>query len=220
MYQQLDKLALAKLIKRWQAAPLPEQGEEEGFDPIEQASLYYNEVAYRIVEKGQQGAEFLFNELKTLNKTDVDRLQAIIYFLPKPEHPIPSVILLAYLKDTNPIMVTRAIEGLAFQGQKDAIKEVLALRTNPDQYIRGAVLSFMEKLYPEQAIPMAIEALQDSDEVVRSVAIDVLDDLEAVETLEYIRPFLNDTAPHVREAAEWAVNHFEEVLNETKTVGT
>ncbi len=58
---------------------------------------------------------------------------------------------------------------------------------------------------------MALAALADAHFMVRETAIDTLDELGvAGHYLDRIRPLLDDEHPHVRSAAEWAIEAAEE----------
>ena len=67
----------------------------------------------------------------------------------------------------------------------------------------------MSKLYPDEAFLLLIEALQDSDEIVRQSAIDEIDELEIIKAIPYIRPLLDDPSPDVRQAAETAIQNLK-----------
>ena len=198
IYPELDDLDLEGLIHYWHSVgPL---------DGKEYATSYYNELAFLIQNKGAAGRLFLKEQI---SKSNGDRLAAILYHLPSKEKPIPVNIILQYLKNEFPLVIAHAIEGLKFQEEKKAKNEVLKLRFHYSPYVRSSVLRFMSKLYPDEAFLLLIEALQDSDEIVRQSAIDRIDELEIIKAIPYIRPLLDDPSPDVRQAAETAIQNLK-----------
>ena len=198
IYPELDDLDLEGLIHYWHSVgPL---------DGKEYATSYYNELAFLIQNKGAAGRLFLKEQI---SKSNGDRLAAILYHLPSKEKPIPVNIILQYLKNEFPLVIADAIEGLKFQEEKKAKNEVLKLRFHYSPYVRSSVLRFMSKLYPDEAFLLLIEALQDSDEIVRQSAIDRIDELEIIKAIPYIRPLLDDPSPDVRQAAETAIQNLK-----------
>ena len=198
IYPELDDLDLEGLIHYWHSVgPL---------DGKEYATSYYDELAFLIQNKGAAGRLFLKEQI---SKSNGDRLAAILYHLPSKEKPIPVNIILQYLKNEFPLVIADAIEGLKFQEEKKAKNEVLKLRFHYSPYVRSSVLRFMSKLYPDEAFLLLIEALQDSDEIVRQSAIDRIDELEIIKAIPYIRPLLDDPSPDVRQAAETAIQNLK-----------
>ena len=136
------------------------------------------------------------------------------------EHPSLRGILLSYLHDRRPLIVADAVDGLAFLGATDTADAILPLRTHPDPYIRGSVLRFISRLFPKEAPPILLEALQDPHYIVKENAIDELDNLGAIEAIPYIRPFLSDPHPHVVQAAQTAISNLEELALDKLTFET
>lgn len=204
VYPELDNLNLKELIDCWHKLPL---------DGEEYAALYYSEVASLIRSQGEAGIAFLFEEI---SRADTEKLGAILFFLPPLDHPAIRDILLRYLHDERPSIVANAVDGLQRQGEKDIIDEVLTLRTHPSPYVRGSVLRFISHLYPESAPSLLIEALQDSDYIVRENAIDELDSLGVVEAIPYIHPLLADSHPDTRQAAKTAVENLERLTDKAR----
>ena len=198
IYPELDDLDLEGLIHYWHSV--------EPLDGKEYAASYYDELAFLIQNKGAAGRLFLKEQI---SKSNGDRLAAILYHLPSKEKPIPVNIILQYLKNEFPLVIADAIEGLKFQEEKKAKNEVLKLRFHYSPYVRSSVLRFMSKLYPDEAFLLLIEALQDSDEIVRQSAIDEIDELEIIKAIPYIRPLLDDPSPDVRQAAETAIQNLK-----------
>jgi HEAT repeat protein len=123
---------------------------------------YFTEVALRIREQGKAGIDFLFEEIERTN-LELEQLRGIILALtlrPPVEHPSLRGILLSYLHDRRPLIVADAVDGLAFLGARDTADAILPIRTHPDPYIRGSVLRFISRLFPKEAPPILLEALQ------------------------------------------------------------
>ena len=81
-------------------------------------------------------------------------------------------------------------------------------------YVRGSVLRFMSEFYPERAVGLLIDALNDAHFIVRENAADELGELEAVEALPFLRAKLEDPHPDVRQAAETAIEMLEPLVEE------
>ena len=98
------------------------------------------------------------------------------------------------------------------QEEADTEAQVLPLLKHASPYVRGSVLRFMSELYPERAVPLLIDALNDAHFIVRENAADELGELEAVEALPFLRASLQDAHPHVRQAAETAIEMLTPLL--------
>ena len=203
-YSELDNLSLSELIARFHGAPL--EGDEYAY-------TYYSEVALLIRQKGKAGVEFLWNEAK---KADTTRLRATLLALTQPplEEPALRGWLLSLLEDERPLIVAEAIDSLTRQAEADTLEEVLPLRGHVSPYVRGSVLRFMSEFYPERAVGLLIDALNDAHFIVRENAADELGELEAVEALPFLRAKLEDAHPDVRQAAETAIEMLEPLAEE------
>ena len=170
-------------------------------------------VARLIRESGSAGVEFLWNEAK---KADTTRLRAILLALTQPplEKPAIKKLLLSLLQDKRQLIVAEAIDSLTRQAEADTLQQVLPLLKHASPYVRGSVLRFMSEFYPERAIPLLIEALNDAHFIVRENAADELGELEAVDALPFLRAKLEDPHPHVRQAAETAIEMLESLAEE------
>ncbi|NJM59583.1 MAG: HEAT repeat domain-containing protein [Oscillatoriales cyanobacterium RU_3_3] len=211
LYPELDNLDLTQLINCFHKT-FP-NGESDNF-------AYFGEVALRIRQQGKAGIDFLFEELDLAN---LDRLRGIILaltFPPPVEHPSLRDILLSYLHDRRPSIVADAVDGMRFLGATDTADAVLPLSTHPDPYVRGSVLRFVSHLFPLSAPPILLKALQDPHYIVRENAIDELDDLGAIEAINYIRPFLSDPHPDVVQAAQTAISNLEELASDKLTLSS
>ena len=212
MYPELDKLNLPELIACFQNT-VPEEESE--------SSIYFDEVALLIQRQSKAGIDFLFEEIDKTNSAE--RLRAIIFaltFPPPVENPALKNIVISYLSDERPSLVAEAVDGLRYLGATDTGDAILPLRTHPDPYVRRSVLRFISGLFPKEAPPILLEALQDPHYAVRDNAIDKLDDLGAIEAIPYIRPFLSDPHPDVVEAAQTAISNLEELALDKLTFKT
>jgi hypothetical protein len=203
IYPELDNLDLKDLIDYWHTTK-PLDGEEY-------AASYYDELAFLIADKGTAGHLFLNEQI---SKTNDYKLAAILVNLSSKENPIPSNILFEHLKHKSFPVISGAIEGLIIQEETKAKNEVVKLRFHESAYVRSSVLRFMSKLYPEEARSLLIEALQDRHEIVRQSAIDEIDELQMTDAIPTLRPFLNDSSPDVRQAAETAIENLEDYLSD------
>jgi HEAT repeats len=197
VFPELDPLSLEDLARRF---------EEECPDGKEYASGYYAEVAFRIAGKGQPGVEWLGDRL---DQVEGERLSAILFALtatPLRNH-IIGERLAGYLGDRRPVVVAAAVDGLCRQGNKEVKDRVVALVHHPDAFVRGSVLRYLARLYPESAAPTLFDALHDPHYIVRENAIDELDDMSCAEATQLIQPLIQDPHPDVRQAAQTAFAH-------------
>ena len=199
LYPELDGLPWGDLVARF-AGPAPE-GEE---------SLFYDEVALAIREHGAPGTAFLLDQI---GRTDDLRLEALLLALTTPQfdqQPRLRDTLLGYLTDERPAIVAAALDGLWRQGERDVVDTVLAMASHRSPWVRGAVLRYMSRLHPDSARPLLVAALSDPDFIVRENAIDELDELDdgPGDAMPLIRSLLTDPHPHVRQAAQTALEHW------------
>ncbi|NET65118.1 MAG: HEAT repeat domain-containing protein [Moorea sp. SIO1G6] len=165
-YPELNNLNLSQLIERFQKQPL------EGED----ASIYYSEIALLISQQGEQGFEYLY---ESINSADQERLRGIIVALTESQTKTEKLrkLLIRYLDDQRPMIVAEAIDGLSKLEEKHAIDHVLVMLDHSSPYVRGSVLRFLARLYPEQALPQLLDKLKDPHFIVRENAVDELDEL-------------------------------------------
>jgi hypothetical protein len=197
---ELDNLSLHELIARFGGPATGHEDEEQ---------VYYDEIAYLMPERhGANGTAFLLRELGQI-RDDETRLGAVLgglRFLP-PHDPVGIQITRFYLDHANEFIVMEAIDGLAHLEVTEAHDRVLAHLVHPSQYVVGAVLRYMSKLFPDEAKSILHKALSDRRYVVRECAVDELDELDPpafdVEVASHIRPLLGDSHPDVRSAARW-----------------
>lgn len=199
IYPEFDHLNLEELIARFQKPLLEEEDEE---------FLYYSELALLIEKQGEGGIAFL---LAQLQKVDTPKLVGILFALTEtsPKDIQLNNLLVTYLHDSRPMVIAEAINGLSRLGEKDNIDQVLALREHPSPYVRGSVLRFMAHLDRERALPLLLQGLKDPHFIVRENAADELGELEAVGSIPELYQLLVDSHPHVRQAAQTAIEMLE-----------
>jgi len=210
---ELDHSTLDELFARFRG-PCPE-GDEH-------ATLYYEEIAWRIQQRHcRAGLDFLLAE-RTNVEADEDRLRGVLLGISTPELDGPELrsILRGYLNDARPLIVMDAIDSLAYLGVSEIRPRMLALSGHPSPHVRGGVLRYLAQLFPEEAMPLLLAGLHDDHFIVRESAVDALDEMKTLDeagvarALMAIRPLLADAHPHVRQAAEAAVEHFQEELQD------
>jgi hypothetical protein len=201
---ELDNLSLDELVARFRGPATGHEDEEQ---------VYYDEIAYRMPERhGENGTAFLLEELDRVRDDEI-RLVAVLgglRFLP-PHHPRGTRIYLFYLDHSNDLIVMEAIDGLAHLEASEAHDRVLEHLTHPSQYVVGAVLRYMSRLFRDEAMPILLAALRDERYIVRECAVDELDELDPpafdADVASQTRPLLDDPHPDVRWAARWYFAH-------------
>ncbi len=192
-YTELEALSLSELEQH-----LERDGDYDDF---------YEEVVQHIAAQGTPGLSYLKNVVEEA-RMDVPQLRAAIWILtPQEEVSWYHEQLQTLLQDSRELIVAAAVDGLAAIKARDLRENILQLLTHPSPYVRGSVLRYMSKVFPNEAPPLLIQALKDPHYIVRENAIDELDDLNYYQALSDIRPFLHDQHEHVREAAETAVEN-------------
>jgi HEAT repeat protein len=96
-------------------------------------------------------------------------------------------------------------QALAIAGNEQAIKALIAqLESQPGG--KGAIIAALARTHSRLAIAPLVKLLDDPNDVTQASAIDGLGQLGAVETINKIRPFLDDKKPpYVRFAAARAL---------------
>ncbi len=206
LYPELNGLGLTELAEAFHQ-PAPE-GDEFAF-------AYYSEIAWRLRQQGEAGNTALWNEI---GKANMEQLRAILVALTASVTAHPQFkplgdrrllelrdLLKTYLEHTEPLLVADAMDGLGHLGEKDALNQVLSLRDHSSPFVRGSVLRYMARLWPEQAFQLLIEALSDQHFIVRENALDELGELGRPEAISHIQPYLTDEHPDVRQATQTAI---------------
>lgn len=204
-YPELEELSLEDLINRFRA-PL---GNVHSIYH-EEVPTYYAEVARMIRLQGEDGVRFLRDEVRN---ADTERLRAILSALawPKLDDPTLPDVFLSHLNDQRPIIIAETIDGLSGQEVKEAVDRVLQLLNHSSPYVRGSVLRYMRRLYPDKSFQLLVTALKDPHHIVRDNAIDELDYLGDPEALPYLYPLLKDSHPDTRQAAQTAIEHLKDI---------
>jgi len=114
-------------------------------------------------------------------------------------------LLIECLEHADQHVVAEAIDGLARLGGHGLTERVLALAADPRELVRGAVLRFARRIVPERAPALLLDALQDPHHIVRSNAVDELDELDYTAALPRIEALCGDPDPRVRQAALSAI---------------
>ncbi len=192
-YTELENLSLSELEQR-----LESDGDYDDF---------YEEVVQRIAAQGVPGLSYLRKVVEEA-WMDVPQLRATIWVLGlQEEDPWYREKLQTLLHDSRELIVAEAVDGLARIKARDLRENILQLLTHPSPYVRGSVLRYMSKLFPNDAPPLLIAALKDPHYIVKENAIDELDDLEYYQALPYIRPLLYNQHEDVLQAAQTAVEN-------------
>lgn len=174
-----------------------------GSAPFEDAFsfTYYSEIALLIREVEPHGARLLYAERDTVG---TQQLRAMLFALaepPKLRRPWLPQLWVSYLDDERPEIVAEAIDGLWRYGDKKARFQVMQLQQHHSEYVRGSVLRYISHIMPHFAPLLLVSALRDGHFIVRETAIDEIDRLEAVESLPYLYPLIEDASSQVRQAA-------------------
>ena len=216
VYPELDNLSLEELIGCFHGLLI---------DGPEYGGYYYDQVVLMIRRQGQPGNRYLMAQLQEINPEDEDRVRSLIEGLTFPAFRREGMRALAprdknrvrkwlrkYLDDQRPFIVGDAIGGLAVLNDEKIVERILALRDHAHYFVRYSVLYYMNKLYPERAFPMLLEALKDQEEFVREMTADWLAGSGEAEAIPHLRSLLNDRDEHVRESAQNVIESIESYL--------
>jgi HEAT repeat protein len=206
-YPELDNLDLQNLIERFYSS-----------HPTEDKYIYFQEVAYRIRQKGEKGNAFLLATLLEGIVVDEELLLALMValnFQPAKKYGILQLNdgdqaiyineLIAYLQSIFPSIVGEAVKGIWLYKVKEARDKILALQKHPSEDVRSHVLRYLMRIHPNKALPILLEFLGDPASDVRETAADELGSLGHAEAIPHLRPLLSDPVVSVQEAAENAI---------------
>ncbi len=206
MYPELDNLSLPELVERfWDRRP----DEEDDGDGV----IYYSEVTLRMMKYGQEGIEFLLDTAHHCNLGQLRSILLALSFPPYIDDPRIDHLVETCLDAPHPIIIADAVRALASRGKAELVNRVLSFQNHSCEYVRGSVLYFMRKFYPQQALPLLLDALHDPHYIVRESAIDELDDLGDVTAIPAIEPLLTDPEGDVRQAARTAIENLTNRLH-------
>src|SRR5690242_13559390 len=146
-YTELEALSLSELEQQ-----LKRDGDYDD---------YYEEVVQHIAAQGAAGESYLKNVVEEA-QMDVPQLRAAIWMLASQEEgPWYREKLQTFLHDSRELIVAEAVDSLTYIKAHDLRETILPLLTHPSPYVKGSVLRYMSKLFPQEAPPMLIKALQD-----------------------------------------------------------
>jgi hypothetical protein len=204
--------SIDQLIQRFKS--LPDDGDLY-------ANFYYQEITDALIKSGQKGVLYLKNWIeqndpKVLDLIGTARLRAVLFALSQVnserDREWVKVLLLHYLEDERPEILAEAIDGLRHQKARYTIR-VLMLLNHPSAQVRSSVLRFFAALHPNRALPLLLLALHDSDPLVRENAADELGDLGDRRAIQPLQELCQDSCQNVREAAESALEMFDNLKN-------
>ena len=162
---------------------------------------FYDSIACNIA---QENPYYLLDNIKNYSGM---RKRAAIFGLGSSlvkDEKITKEILLA-THDTDPLVVSRAINALIDLEHKQYWSHIQPLLNNESPFVKGAVLTYARYVEAEKVYELLVSSLTDTHYIVREYAIDELAELGNIEAIEKIKPLLNDVHPHVRQAAESAI---------------
>lgn len=183
------------------------------------ADAYYQDIANRLFQQGSEGWLYLEQVLPFYDQQSRDnpldllnqaRVRAILFALSQVKSPRKKAeiigLLEGYLEDFRPNIVAEVIDGLCYQKAKKYNIRVLSLLNHPSPFVRGSVLRYFATLYPEQALPILLRSLNDSDPIVRENAADELGDLGCDDAIHPLQTLLKkEKNQNVREAVSTAL---------------
>lgn len=199
IYPELRQSSLATLIDRfWDDAP----------DGSRYAFGYYAEVAEAIRDAGEEGIAFL---LKVVHGVESVRRRAIVAALADatPQRGEARELLIASIRDTHPLVVAEAIDGLAGLGDAGVREEVLDRRAHRSPYVRAAVIRyFVRSGIDEPDARLVVNAgLSDAHYVVRAAAVDAVAEMDLEQAAATLQRMLHDRHPQVRAVALQAIEN-------------
>lgn len=209
IFSELDNLTLNKLGNAFRSSP-------ENY--VEYATEYLSELALKIRQKGVNGNEYLMEKIIE-NSLSESQLIAVILALTFPLEKHKNIqpltnqqknilmrTLISLLDDKRPLVVSEAVDGLRCLNEKGIAGDVHNLKNDSSPYVRGSVLRYYSRLFPDEAFNLLLDGLDDAHFIVRENAADELGDLGKVEALPHLRSHLNDEHPHVVKAVQTAID--------------
>ncbi len=110
-----------------------------------------------------------------------------------------NIRLRSLLHHPNPNVVT-AIDGLRKLEDRTVRDRVVELLDHdPTGFVRAHALIYLRMLFPDAALPLLLDALDDADGTLRFTAVDQLDELEQFTDRATFERMLNDPEETVRE---------------------
>ena len=204
MYPELKGLDFEQLKERFEGDP------QDG--PL-YYRVYYDEVALGIRERGgREGIEYL---LRCATGRDVRRIPSALTALTVPTdsrnpEEIASV-LLGHFDHEDEQVAAAAIRGWGYF-TADARHRLLEALRDPRPLVRAAVIIALGASFVP--VSLVADALKDPDRLVRMAAIDVLDELGAIEFLPDVEELKSDSDDDVRQAAETFLRNRQDETDE------
>jgi len=201
LFSELEGSTLDELIDAFRGPPL---------DGEEYRVSFYDDVADAIARLG--GIAFLQGEL---DQDDEDRVAAAIGALAFSQYPgvdmrALNMRLRPLLDHPNPNIVITAIDSLRQLEDRTVHDRVLKLLDRSPGMIRTRALTYLSVLFPDEALPLLLDALNDPDATIRFTAVDQLDDLQLADRARF-EQMLDDPDEDVRGHARYILeNHFLE----------
>ena len=181
---------------------------------IENDDDFYDVIAYNI---SQISPEYLTMHIHEYSGSRLRAAVLGIGWSPKKEEKQRD-LLLSLLEHSEPLIIARAADALRHSGYNDLWPSIEPLLRNESPYVIGAALRYARfALPPENALTVLKEALANPDSIVRQNALDELGDLGDKQALDFIRPYCEDSAPDVKQAANTAYETIVDVSNEHKS---
>jgi HEAT repeat protein len=201
LFSELEGSTLEELIDAFRGPPL---------DGEEYRVSFYDDVADAIARLG--GIDFLEGEL---DQDDDDRMAAAIGALAFSQDlgvdkRRLNIRLRSLLDHPNPNVVITAIDSLRRLEDWTVHDRVLELFHRSPGMIRARALIYLSVLFPDEALPLLLDALNDPDATIRFTAVDQLDELQFTDRATFER-MIDDPDEDVRGNARYILdNHFLE----------
>ena len=182
--------------------------------PKEEYELWLQELAVAIAKGGPKEANWL---LAFAPYADELQLRAILVAMTCVANELSEEqreLLCSFahnllIDDKRPIIVAEAVDTLTILGCRRVKERIAALGRHSSPYVRGSVLRYFARRYPQEAVPLLKRALSSKEPIVRQNAVDELDEMNYTPALAKIKRLLKDPDKDVRQAARTAVNHLE-----------
>ena len=168
---------------------------------------FYDVIAYNI---NQLDEGYFVNNISQLSGS---QLKGAIFGLgfTKNKSDRLYTLLKKFLMHEDPMVVSETIDSLNNLECKESIVDVNSMLNHSSPYVRGALLRYVRKIFPEEtAFDYLKEALNDDSFIVRENAIDELSELSRGDILSLITPFTEDVSEDVRQAAKTAIDNLKE----------
>ena len=113
-----------------------------------------------------------------------------------------------FLKNNDPLVIAESIDALSLS-KKINWPDIEPFLNHQSPYVRGAALRFAKVKLGRDAKPLLIEALKDSNPIVRQNGIDEIESMLDHSEINLITPLLQDEDEYVREATKFLLENFK-----------